>query len=151
MPREDTHGQLIKYARDLNRQVKRLKQKNAELREVRDAQEVKVKERTADLEKSNSALRVQIRLRQIALKKNAELIGKLQSALEEVKTLSGLIPICAHCKNIRDDEGFWRRIEDYISTRTTAEFSHGICPDCIEEHYPKFNSKPHRQATEEFG
>ena len=137
MPREDTHGQLIKYARDLNRQVKRLKQKNAELREVRDAQEVKVKERTADLEKSNSALRVQIRLRQIALKKNAELIGKLQSALEEVKTLSGLIPICAHCKN--------------ISTRTTAEFSHGICPDCIEEHYPKFNSKPHRQATEEFG
>jgi tetratricopeptide (TPR) repeat protein len=61
---------------------------------------------------------------------NLELIEQLQAALSEVRTLQGLIPICSHCKKIRDDEGFWSQMESYIQHRTEAMFSHGICPEC---------------------
>jgi hypothetical protein len=60
---------------------------------------------------------------------------ELAKALEDVQTLEGLIPICAYCKKARDDAGFWSQIEQYISTRSNAEFSHGICPECLEKHY----------------
>jgi GAF domain-containing protein len=59
----------------------------------------------------------------------------LAEALTNVKTLSGLLPICAHCKRVRDDQGYWEQVESYVSTRSHAHFSHGICPDCIQEHY----------------
>jgi tetratricopeptide (TPR) repeat protein len=65
--------------------------------------------------------------------RNLTLIGDLQTALTEVKTLQGLIPICAHCKKIRDDQGFWNQMESYIQSRSEATFSHGICPDCAKE------------------
>jgi PAS domain S-box-containing protein len=64
------------------------------------------------------------------------LIGKLSKALSEVKTLSGLLPICANCKKIRDDQGYWSQIEDFIQQHSDAAFSHGICPDCAEKLYP---------------
>jgi CheY-like chemotaxis protein len=57
-------------------------------------------------------------------------VSKLQEALDNIKTLSGLIPICASCKRIRDDQGFWNQVEAYVSKRTTAKFTHGMCPDC---------------------
>ena len=62
-----------------------------------------------------------------------ELIGKLQAALAEVKTLSGLIPICSWCKNIRNDQGFWFTVEQYVRAHTDASFTHGICPNCREK------------------
>jgi hypothetical protein len=62
--------------------------------------------------------------------------SELQHVLSEVKTLSGLLPICANCKKIRDDRGYWNRIESYISHHTNADFTHGICPDCMRELYP---------------
>jgi PAS domain S-box-containing protein len=65
-----------------------------------------------------------------------KLIQELQKALAEVKTLSGLIPICASCKKIRDDKGYWNQIESYIRDHSEAEFSHGICPDCMKKLYP---------------
>ncbi len=65
--------------------------------------------------------------------RNLTLIADLQTALTEVKTLQGLIPICAHCKKIRDDQGFWNQMECYIQNRSEATFSHGICPDCARE------------------
>jgi CheY-like chemotaxis protein len=66
-------------------------------------------------------------------------VTELEEALRNVKTLSGLIPICASCKKIRDDQGFWNRVEAYISERTTARFTHGICPGCIKTLYPEFD------------
>jgi two-component system cell cycle sensor histidine kinase/response regulator CckA len=63
---------------------------------------------------------------------------RLQKALDEVKTLRGIIPICAICKKIRDDKGYWSQVESYISDHTDAEFSHGICPKCMKELYPEF-------------
>ncbi len=64
------------------------------------------------------------------------LLAELQQALAEVKTLSGLLPICAHCKRIRDDQGYWERIESYLSQRSGAIFTHAICPDCARRLYP---------------
>ena len=57
---------------------------------------------------------------------------ELAHALEEVKTLSGLLPICANCKRIRDDEGYWHHVEHYIQSHSQARFSHGICPSCMQ-------------------
>lgn len=64
-------------------------------------------------------------------------ILELDRALEEVKALRGLLPICAHCKKIRDDQGSWTQIEGYIQARSQAQFTHGICPDCARENYPE--------------
>ena len=74
-------------------------------------------------------------LRDISTRKNIEterlrLIEELQQALAEVKTLQTLIPVCAWCKKVRDDKGFWQRFEKYFADRSLAEFSHGICPEC---------------------
>ena len=63
---------------------------------------------------------------------------KLQGALAKIKTLSGMLPICAHCKKIRDDKGYWSQIEEYIRDHSEAQFSHGICPECAKEHFPEF-------------
>jgi len=60
----------------------------------------------------------------------------LQHALAEVKTLSGLLPICAHCKKIRDDQGYWNQIETYMAKRIDVEFTHGICPSCAKKFFP---------------
>lgn len=66
-----------------------------------------------------------------------KLILELREALSTVKQLSGLLPICANCKRIRDDQGEWSNLERYISERSNAEFSHGICPTCRETLYPE--------------
>ena len=66
----------------------------------------------------------------------SKLIGELRKALHEVETLRGLLPICASCKRIRDDEGFWNQLEEYFSKNTSVNFSHTLCPECIEKLYP---------------
>jgi len=68
-----------------------------------------------------------------------KLVRELEKALLEVKTLKGFIPICASCKKIRDDGGYWNQIESYIQKHSDAEFSHSICPDCAKKLYPNFD------------
>jgi PAS domain S-box-containing protein len=69
----------------------------------------------------------------------AKLIDELQASLEKVKLLSGFLPICASCKKVRDDKGYWSQIESYISDHSEAEFSHGICPECEKKYYDELN------------
>ena len=69
----------------------------------------------------------------------SETIKDLQDALKKVKTLSGFLPICASCKKIRDDKGYWNQIELYISEHSDAAFTHGLCPDCIRKIYPELD------------
>jgi CheY-like chemotaxis protein len=69
----------------------------------------------------------------------AQRITELQDALAQVKTLKGLIPMCASCKKIRDDQGFWQQVEAYLMSHSEAEFSHGLCPECLEKHYPEYS------------
>jgi len=61
----------------------------------------------------------------------------LEKALSEIRTLKGIIPICAYCKGIRDDQGSWKRLEEYISANSDAEFSHGICDHCLKKYFPE--------------
>ena len=70
-------------------------------------------------------------------KENEKIILELREALAEVKTLSGMLPICSGCKKIRDDKGYWNQIEAYISDRSAAQFSHGLCPECAKKLYPE--------------
>ena len=74
-----------------------------------------------------------------------ERTSALQSALDAVKTLQGLLPICSCCKKIRDDQGYWQHVETYLQEHTDADFSHGICPDCAHTHYPEYF--PRREAA----
>jgi PAS domain-containing protein len=61
--------------------------------------------------------------------------NELRKAIEHIKTLQGIIPICSHCKKIRNDEGYWNQVEDYIAKHADVQFSHSICPDCMKIHY----------------
>lgn len=74
-----------------------------------------------------------------------ELNEELSQRIAEVKQLTGLLPICANCKNIRDDQGYWHQVESYVRQHSEAKFSHGICPACIEKLYPDFASKSAKQ------
>lgn len=74
-----------------------------------------------------------------AEKQREKVIEELKSALSEVKQLSGLLPICSHCKKIRDDEGYWNQIESYITKHSDAKFSHSICKECLKKYYPDFD------------
>lgn len=63
-------------------------------------------------------------------------VDELRQALDQIKTLRGILPICANCKKIRNDQGYWKQVETYISEHTDALFTHGICPDCAKKLYP---------------
>jgi hypothetical protein len=71
----------------------------------------------------------------------------LLDALSKVKTLSGLLPICASCKDVRDDRGYWQQIEVYIRDHSSAEFSHGICPECCKRLYPEYELEAAQDAA----
>ena len=79
--------------------------------------------------------------RKLAEDKREELISELQKALVEVKNLSGLLPICASCKKIRNDTGYWEQVEEYIRAHSEATFSHSLCPECAEKLYPELFRK----------
>jgi len=77
-------------------------------------------------------------MRKQAEKALQEKVEELRQALDQIKTLRGIVPICASCKKIRDDQGYWNQVEVYVSSRTEAEFTHGICPECAKKLYPEF-------------
>lgn len=95
-----------------------------------------VENRTEELRKANQELLSEMENRRKAEQKNENLIRELQKALADVKVLSGMLPICAYCKNIRNDKGYWQAIETYIHEHSAAVFSHGICSECMKKHYP---------------
>jgi branched-subunit amino acid transport protein len=89
-----------------------------------------------EIQKANEDLKIEMQERKRAQIEKDNLIIELKDALAEVKTLSGLLPICSHCKKIRDDKGYWNQIEAYIQDRSEAEFSHSICQECAKKYYP---------------
>lgn len=97
--------------------------------------------RTAELEKINRNLALEIAQRSIIQDSNEQLILELRESAAKVKTLRGLIPICAACKKIRDDKGYWNQIEAFLSKHTDLIFSHALCNECIQKLYPGFSEK----------
>jgi hypothetical protein len=69
-------------------------------------------------------------------------VKELKETLTKAKTLRGLIPICASCKKVRNDEGYWQQVEVYVRDHSEADFSHGICPDCASKLYPDYTKEP---------
>jgi hypothetical protein len=78
-----------------------------------------------------------------------QLIGELQRALADIRTLRGLLPICAGCKRIRDDRGYWQGLEQYLSEHAEVQFSHGLCPECLAKYNPPADAQtpPPDQGT----
>lgn len=72
-------------------------------------------------------------------KRLAEQADELHQAMEQIETLRDILPICSFCKKIRNDKRVWKRIEEYISRHSRAEFSHTICTGCIQKHYPEYD------------
>lgn len=99
----------------------------------------------------NRSLQKEIKTRKEAEAAREELIKELRTALDEVKTLQGFIPICANCHKIRDDAGYWQKVEQYIQDRTEATFSHSICPDCVSELYPEIDIESEHSAADKKG
>lgn len=114
-----------------------LKEINRELAIHKDHLEELVQERTTALTLANEKLSVEITERRAAQEELQRNNQDLQQALSEVKMLSGLLPICSYCKKIRDDQGYWNQLEEYIHNHSEAEFSHSICPSCLKEIYPR--------------
>jgi hypothetical protein len=75
-----------------------------------------------------------------------ELEARVEEELSQIKILKGLLPICAVCKKVRDDSGYWNQMETYIREHSQADFSHGICPDCIPTIYPEYQGKTKKRA-----
>ncbi len=73
------------------------------------------------------------------IEEREQLISELKEANSKIKTLSGIVPICMYCKEIRDDKGYWNKLEKFISEHSTAEFSHGVCPKCMAEKHPEIS------------
>jgi hypothetical protein len=69
--------------------------------------------------------------RQLALQ-----VQELRQSMEHISALQGILPICMHCKKIRDDAGYWEQVEAYVTRHSRVLFSHGICPACMKQHYP---------------
>ena len=117
----------------------RLRRKNRELEE----KTIQLKNSQRELSEAHNGLEImvaklqsEIADRKLAEQEREKLISQLKKALREIKTLRGFVPICANCKKIRDDEGYWQQIEKYIQERSDAKFSHGICPECARKFYP---------------
>ncbi len=92
-----------------------------------------------------------ITLRKTAEQEQERLIAELKDALAKVRTLSGMLPICASCKKIRDDKGYWTQVETYIHQHTDVDFSHAICPECVKKLYPEYYDKIFASDDQEEG
>ena len=136
---EDEIGLLAKVFNEMSRQLAKYKNEMEGL----------VQERTDQLAQSNMQLSNDIEKRKALEKEREQLINDLQASLDKVKTLSGFIPICASCKKIRDDKGYWNQVEQYITEHSEVEFSHGVCPDCVTKLYPEFHQGHHGVKKEE--
>lgn len=132
--------QTIEKLKILNDQLRQESDKRSKIEEElklhRDDLEKLILERTDELMKANEMLKIEILERQEIDEDRKKLVDDLQEALDNIKTLKGLIPICSSCKNIRDDKGYWSDLETYIMANTGIEFSYSLCPDCMEKHYP---------------
>ncbi len=102
-----------------------------------DTMENTIQIRTSELSKSNTALKQEIALRELSETEKERLIRKLETALQEIKTLKGILPLCSYCKKIRNDDNSWEEVDRYIHKHSEADISHSLCPECIKTNYPE--------------
>ena len=139
---DDLSKTINKMQKNLQASFAAQKALELKLRQDQEKLEDIVRERTASLSTINEQLYLEIGEKEKLQAEREKIIADLQSALNEIKKLSGMLPICASCKKIRDDKGYWNQLEDYISKHSEAVFSHGICPECAKKLYPEFDLYP---------
>lgn len=93
-----------------------------------------------DLTEVEARIKTHLELRRQKLELTSK-VEELRAALEQIKTLRGMLPICANCKKIRNDQGYWKQVEVYIAEHSDVTFTHGICPDCLRKLYPDYCDK----------
>lgn len=129
-----------------NPSLARLRVKNhLELKRQRDL----LNSRAEELQVLNSELAREVEERRSVQISNEQLISELRKATAEVKTLSGLLPVCASCKQVRDDQGYWSQLETYLKKHTEISFSHGLCQDCAHKLYPEYYVKSPAEESSE--
>lgn len=141
-----TGDELDGLIKEFNSMASQLDESKAENRKANEALlkaneelEQRVQSRTSQLTAANAKLLEEISERKKTEEEKEGLIEQLTRTLSQVKTLSGLLPICCACKKIRDDKGYWNQIEAYIRDHSGAEFTHSICPECKAKLYPQFS------------
>ena len=82
--------------------------------------------------------------RKAALREREELITRLQASLDEIRTLRQILPLCAICKKVRDDQGYWEQVDTYIVKHMATDVTHSLCPECLERYYPEEAGEPGR-------
>ncbi len=142
---QEDRNELLKLRADALKQKGMPDEAYSSLREFLErSDEIREQEKRKELAEMRVVTEVKTALQKDAISaKNRELEeanSLLRRALEQVQALSGMLPICPSCKRIRDDEGYWQQIESYISSHSTAQFSHSLCSDCLKEHYPDIDS-----------
>jgi hypothetical protein len=90
---------------------------------------------------TNRQLESEVEEREKAEEEKENLISELQKTLAELKILRGILPICSFCKKIRNEKGYWEQVDIYVRQHSNAEFSHSVCPECVDKHYPSFGKK----------
>ena len=151
-----SHFKKTTPANEVHKVLKSLKEvlsgkviKNFEITQMdRKGNTLQIEINVTPVRKGGKIIAVQEVMRDITERKLVErerekLIEELSQALKKIKTLRGLIPICSHCKKVRDDQGFWNQVESFIAEHSEAEFSHSICPECAKTHYPDYYNKKH--------
>jgi PAS domain S-box-containing protein len=130
----DASGKQIGFM-GVFRDITERKRLESEVLQLNQDLERRVIERTLELQRLNVELKDEISRRQRVQEEHESTISELHQALAQVKTLSGLLPICSNCKKIRDDQGYWKQLESYLREHSNAEFTHGICPQCAHDLY----------------
>ncbi|HXG91551.1 MAG TPA: DUF4118 domain-containing protein [Blastocatellia bacterium] len=108
------------------------------LRAANEELESRVAERTAELTRSNEELQSEVSERKRIAEENEKLIGELKGALTRIQVMSGLLPVCPHCKKIRDQKGRWNEFETFISDHSEATFTQTVCPECAKGIFPMY-------------
>lgn len=130
-----SRDEIGELSTSFNKMVMNLKENRDRLIAYSKELEARVAERTSELRTINEQLQAELTERKRMEEEREKLIQELQGALANVKALSGLLPICASCKKVRNDQGYWTQIEAYISDHSEAEFTHGLCPECAKKYY----------------
>jgi len=130
--------QLERTNRQLKEEVDIRREKESQLSIYKDELEEKVKSRTKDLSDINDKLQSEIMFRRHTEAEKEKVILKLEGALNQIKSLSGLFPVCIKCKKIRDDTGYWYQLAQYLEKYSEAEFRESICGECSKKYYARF-------------
>jgi chromosome segregation ATPase len=145
---EKTITKLERTNTHLNQEIQKKQAAARELQQERNQLEDRVRQRRGEILRSNHKMQMEVLARKRIEEEREQLIFELTEALTRMKQLKSLLPICPSCKKIKDDKGYWSNLEAYLSEHTEAEFSHGICQDCMKELYPEQYQKRYGKAAQ---